>query len=206
MIFLFSINIFLTETISLWIWIWAISIILGGFLRGKKGFYCSLFGGLFGFIIALFFIKINSLKINREPPIIIEPFELTATNGNQTFMEVVGESHYQRNIKKALGINGEEYYKSILFTIEPDNYNSYDDNAIVVKIKDFTVGYLPRNEAKKYRKMLATIGKIDKPAACYGELWGGGNKKSYGIWLDFSLNNTIKKYRRKEFGQFEDKN
>jgi hypothetical protein len=44
--------------------------------------------------------------------------------------------------------------------------------------------------------MLTSIDREHEAATCYGEIWGGGNKKHYGIWLNFSIKGIIKEHRK----------
>jgi len=113
--------------------------------------------------------------------------------------EVVGESHYQKNLKRIVGgysKKGVDY--SCIAELSLDDYNKYDSNAVSVEIDHLLVGYLSRSNAKKYRRMLNKIGKKKVVGKCYATIRGGwktgASKGSFGVFLDFNFKETEKKY------------
>lgn len=115
--------------------------------------------------------------------------------GNGTFdYEIVGESHYQDNIKKALNLDGGRSSKSFKATLVHDNNNPHDKMAVAVKVNGYLVGYLSRGKARSYRKIMKDLGFEGCDGICAGTVWGGGKKKSYGIWLDYNPRLMRKKY------------
>lgn len=115
--------------------------------------------------------------------------------GNGSFdYEIVGESNYQRNIRKALNLNGQKSSKSFKVRLEYEDHNKHADKAVAVYIGSRKVGYLSRGKARSYRKMMKNIGMSKRDAECYATVYGGGNKKSYGIFLDFDSQKTKRIY------------
>ncbi|MAO64261.1 MAG: hypothetical protein CL666_04615 [Balneola sp.] len=118
--------------------------------------------------------------------------ELTG-NGKYDY-EIVGESHYQRNIMKALNLSGGQSSKSFQVTLIHDDYNKYDNQAIAVYIGEYKVGHLSKGKARGYRKLMKDLGFEGLYGKCNGTVWGGGSKKNYGIWLDYKPRLMRKKY------------
>lgn len=104
--------------------------------------------------------------------------------GNFDF-EIVGESNYQQAIERVLppqpAVEGKVRIYT-LATIATEDDNEYDDKAVVVAIDRRTVGYLCRDDARRYRRWRKKHGAPD-PATCRCVIVGGG-MKDYGIWLD----------------------
>lgn len=125
-----------------------------------------------------------------------DPVELI---GDGSFdYEIVGESHYQNNIRKALKLSGGRSSKSFQVQLIPEDHNQHDKNAVAVYIDWKKVGYLSRREAKNYRRRMKVLGFENRIAVCGGTVWGGGKGKSYGIWLDYDPTKTKKHYTKKE--------
>jgi hypothetical protein len=103
--------------------------------------------------------------------------------------EVVGESHYQKALRKHAGEHGEdgcETYCSALLV--PEDHNEYDNKAVRVTVGVDTVGYLSRDDARSFRRRLSTKKMSGEITGCNAVIKGGymrnGEKMSYGIWLD----------------------
>jgi len=98
--------------------------------------------------------------------------------------EVSGESHHRIQIWACIP---PEYAKQdkfriyFIFTLEPEDDNEHDPNAVAVKLKG-TVGYIPKANAKKFRKW-AESQNITLPATCRGVIVGNKGR-DYSIWLD----------------------
>lgn len=117
--------------------------------------------------------------------------------GNGSFdYEIVGESNYQKNIKKALGLKGGKSSKSFNVRLEYDDYNEYDDKAVAVYIENRKVGHLSKSKARSYRKMMKSLGFDKKDAISGATVYGGGREKYYGIFLDFDPTKTKKHYTK----------
>ncbi len=106
-------------------------------------------------------------------------------------VDVVGESHYQKQLKKICGgrtKNGHELeVKAILYC---ENYNKHDANAVCVQIDGLTVGYLSRADAKEHRAALEEQGIPETPVRCAALIRGGWSRKmgldkgQFGVMLD----------------------
>ncbi len=99
---------------------------------------------------------------------------------------IVGESNYQGALSRAKeGVKdyaGKGYIKTILAR-EPDN--QYDSNAVKVMTEDLqTIGYLSRENAKKYHAAVELWEGSGYLIHCKARLSGGGQSKSIGAWLD----------------------
>lgn len=108
-------------------------------------------------------------------------------------LEVVGESHYQEEIRSVVQQIGREV--AAILVPEPDN--SYDSNAVSVWIAGFKVGHLSRSDAEVYQTPIIRLMKEeDQPLALTGRIFGGEPEKpSLGVFLyhnpeDFGLRNS----------------
>lgn len=93
--------------------------------------------------------------------------------------EVVGESNYQDQLR-AVGGKG-QVRLIIRAELVPESSNQYDPNAVRVDIKGAVVGYLPRADAKRYRKWHGT-----QRMKCQAFLVGSQGK-NIGAWVDVRL-------------------
>lgn len=95
--------------------------------------------------------------------------------------EVVGESHYQADIKAIASRLPEDshFVQSVLC---PEDDNEHDENAVAVKIAGVKVGYLPRDAARAHRKMMKK-NNLPRESKCPAMISGGEDGKYFGIWL-----------------------
>jgi hypothetical protein len=103
---------------------------------------------------------------------------------------IVGESKYQEEISEICG----GYLKSKEIrtenaTIIPEPDNPFDKNAIVVKIKDKTVGYIAREDTAYFSVM---IRNVNEGVSCPAEIRGGwkrrdGSRAMYGVFLQIKV-------------------
>lgn len=112
------------------------------------------------------------------------------------FVEVVGESNYQGGLQlaraRAITIDGRLKFWA---TIEPENDNPHDENAVVVKFGNEKLGYLRRGDAKTFRASHAGAVSQKVPIAVRALLTGGTKgKPTIGVMLDFWLD-TEKTYK-----------
>lgn len=103
------------------------------------------------------------------------------------FVEVVGESHYQTELGRAAGSARQEYdgYPLVAVTLEPEDGNRHDADAVRIESLSGTLGYLPRELAREYRAAMGA-----RRATCTGVIYGGdglddeGHPRLFGIWLN----------------------
>jgi collagen type III alpha len=103
----------------------------------------------------------------------LTPFDLWG-HGNWCNQEVAGESHYLAALEKVLRKSGggrDEVETTALLVPEPDN--RHDPNAVAVLIQHETVGYLPREDAAKYRALLDHMVGSGFAARVPCRVWGG---------------------------------
>jgi hypothetical protein len=103
--------------------------------------------------------------------------------------EVVGESHYQQALQLAADLQADNPDAPLLALLTPETNNPHDSHAVSVRLGQHLVGYLPRESARAYRKLLARSGKGLIPVYAHAELTGGfdladGTKAHIGIMLD----------------------
>jgi hypothetical protein len=133
---------------------------------------------------------------------------LRITGDGDFDLEVVGESFYQENLVKIAGpIDSntlfqydEEKDKEIeverkLYqaALIPEPANKHDKNAVKVVVQNLQVGYLSREEASNYKKILTALRlPLDTVVVVDAHIVGGyGNKQNYGVYLDFSASPAV---------------
>jgi hypothetical protein len=107
-------------------------------------------------------------------------------------LEVVGEASYQDNLWRIVG--GHNYPDDrvrvdVYAVLAAESDNPYDPNAVSVWVKGLKVGYLSRDDARRYRPgLLALEQQHGKPIALAGAIVGGGMRADgpgrLGIFLD----------------------
>lgn len=96
--------------------------------------------------------------------------------------EIVGESHYQANIERHCAPAATNIELTADLVLEDDN--PHDKNAVRVDIGGRTVGYLSRQDAKIYRKLL-DAGNVEKS---YAALVRGAPGRR-GVYLSLDMRN-----------------
>lgn len=115
---------------------------------------------------------------------------LSWPNRDEFDCEVVGESHYQENIARALKLWQQRMGDvPLIALLTPDANNKHDRNAVSVTIGGTLVGYLERDFAPIYRERLIAEGMGLVPVHCQAIITGGhelndGTTASYGVMLD----------------------
>ena len=103
-------------------------------------------------------------------------------------LQVVGESHRQDELKRVAGPYTREGRRvQELAVMMPDNSNPHDANAVMVKIGTGVVGYLDRENARRWREEVFSTGISG--AGCQALITGGwdrgrGDSGMYGVRLD----------------------
>jgi hypothetical protein len=109
---------------------------------------------------------------------------------NQFEFEIVGESHYQSVLDALCGGWKNPAVDGIgTACLVPEDTNPYDDKAVRVDMGAHTVGYLSRDDARKFRRRLAGKKLTGAITVCGAAITGGhtnrmGEKMHYGVTLD----------------------
>lgn len=104
--------------------------------------------------------------------------------------EVVGERSYQPALEKLAGGRTEDSADiECVAVLIPETDNPHDKNAVRVEIRGLTVGYLPRDFAKRYRRYLRHHNQPLACISCNALITGGwdrgfGDKGYFGVRLD----------------------
>jgi hypothetical protein len=97
-------------------------------------------------------------------------------------LEVVGESHYQNELRSVVAAQGREV--TALLVPEPDN--PHDANAVSIWVSGQRVGYLQRDDARSMHGPIAALIMENGPVAVAGRIVGGeSGRPSYGIFLRY---------------------
>jgi len=133
-------------------------------------------GAGFGFCIA----KLQG-KVTRES---VMPVQKTTARRTRIWLDVVGESHYQRELEEISGGRTEDGVDlSVNAELVPQDDNPHDQNAVAVQVNGKIVGFLPREQAAAYRS--AGRGREKHGARIVGG-WNRGkeDRGSFGVRLD----------------------
>jgi hypothetical protein len=107
-------------------------------------------------------------------------------------LEAVGEASYQDNLWRVVGGHGasnDRVRVEVHAVLVAETDNPYDANAVSVWIQGLRVGYLSREDARRYRPgLLALERQHGKPIALAGAIVGGGMRADgpgrLGVFLD----------------------
>ena len=125
----------------------------------------------------------------KKPPLESKVVKTRSFSTRDFSLGIVGESNYQkpltnakRNVKNYKGV----VHIKVVLSLEPEN--QYDRNAIVVTTEQLeTIGYLSRDDAKKYQQAFKLWASTGRSIHCQAKLLGGeGRKKYIGAWLDLA--------------------
>lgn len=102
---------------------------------------------------------------------------------------IVGESNYQAALSTIAGDHGKKKARvECIAELRPEDDNPHDDKAVEVCVEGRTVGYLARDEARKFRRRLGQKGLTGQPTRCAALVVGGGEWRGevrhYGVQLD----------------------
>jgi hypothetical protein len=103
-------------------------------------------------------------------------------------LRVTGSPHYQAELQAAAGPKrpgGVEDRRQFALVAEPDN--PHDPQAIAVRLEPGgpTVGYLPREEARRYARLLDAVAALGRRAVTDGVVLGGDADRDslFVVWL-----------------------
>lgn len=99
---------------------------------------------------------------------------------------IVGESHYQEALARLVSEGEHRFFTAALI---PETDNPYDRSAVRVDINGMTVGHLSAENARSFRRRLASKKLGGQTTTCGAKIYGGGSsdtgkEKSFGVWLD----------------------
>ena len=102
---------------------------------------------------------------------------------------IVGESNYKTALKKCY--NDRDAFRKgqavfIDVTLKLENDNKYDNKAVAVLSKHGTVGYLPKDTARKYRK---DCNEQDGNTVRAKITTSDPKSNLYGVWIDLRYEN-----------------
>lgn len=111
---------------------------------------------------------------------------LIELQGDGSFeFEIVGESFYQDALERLAGGRTEDGAEvEAVALLVPELTNPHDRNAVAVRILGYTVGYLSRSDALRYREACGVM-----PARCAALIVGGWDRGPddqghFGVKLD----------------------
>lgn len=115
----------------------------------------------------------------------------TIVFGGAEQIEVVGESHYQDQLRRIAGDESTRVRLTTTATLLAENDNPYDSNAVSVWIAGSKVGHLSRNDAASLRPgLLRLVKEHQQPIALPAVIVGGGSRNdgspaAFGVWLSY---------------------
>ncbi len=105
-------------------------------------------------------------------------------------LEIVGETHYQRELDMLAGPKTDDGVSVWLAPdLVPEPHNQYDPTAVPCRIDNVTVGYLPRTQCAAFHRMMAAAQMAGEPLTeIDAEIRGGwlrpdGDEGHYGVTL-----------------------
>lgn len=114
--------------------------------------------------------------------------------GDGTFpVEVVGESSYRRNFEAIFGRRTADGVDELVEAVlVPEDDNPHDPDAVQVRIGGRTVGYLGRDDAATFRRLVASGSLPEGNLGCAARVRGGwdrgpDDRGDFGVRLDFAL-------------------
>jgi hypothetical protein len=115
--------------------------------------------------------------------------------GGGVNQEVVGESFYQKHLKKICGgISKEKRGVNAIATVHYEDDNEHDKKAIRIDIKGKTVGYLPKADARRYRKKVEKLDQKGITLSCDAVILilqeyktGRFSATNFSVWLDLPI-------------------
>jgi hypothetical protein len=127
----------------------------------------------------------------QRPGWMRDGMEVQLYEGQQD-LEVVGEASYQDNLWRIVGGSSspnDPVRMEVYAVLVAETDNPYDANAVSVWVKGLKVGYLSREDARRYRPgLLALEQQHGKPIALAGAIVGGGMRADgpgrLGVFLD----------------------
>lgn len=110
-------------------------------------------------------------------------------------VETVGEAQYQDALERICGGKWTDptgcWDMLVRAWLRRERDNRYDPNAVVVNVGEAKVGYLNREDAKRYGDMLESLERNHLVGCCDARIRGGwdrgdGDTGTFGIFLDLA--------------------
>jgi hypothetical protein len=96
-------------------------------------------------------------------------------------VRAVGTSHYQDALVALTGRQADEEIRhDVIATLVPEPDNPHDPNAVAVRIEDHFVGYLSRDENRRWLDVLGAAGQT---VGCEAMIAGKGGTTGLGVFL-----------------------
>jgi hypothetical protein len=133
----------------------------------------------------------SPFNMEQRPAWMRDGMEVQLCEGRED-LEVVGEASYQESLWRVVGGRGsleDRVRVDVYAVLVAETDNPYDANAVSVWVQGLKVGYLSRDDARRYRPgLLALEQKHGKPIALAGAIVGGGTRADgpgrLGVFLD----------------------
>lgn len=111
------------------------------------------------------------------------------SDGQNFDFEIVGEASYQDALRKIVGgLGGVFVEHPCVSVLVPEDTNRHDNKAVAVFVEGLPVGYLSREDARRFRRRLGSKKLAGMPTAADAVIRGGGSVNGqpylYGVWLD----------------------
>jgi hypothetical protein len=133
----------------------------------------------------------GNTKTVSAPPLPVAAYAWPALD--EYDFEVVGESNYQHILSALSETANPNDEKTGLAILVPEDTNPYDNKAVKVTMQGLTIGYLSREDARSYRRRLATK-KLGMVAASCGVLITGGHMLKDGTRAHFGAQLDMKPF------------
>ena len=130
-------------------------------------------------------------RSDQRPGWMRDGMEVQLCEGQED-LDVVGEASYQDSLWRVVGGRGspeDRVRVGVYAVLVAETDNPYDANAVSVWVQGLKVGYLSREDARRYRPgLLALEQQHGKPIALAGAIVGGGIRADgpgrLGVFLD----------------------
>lgn len=140
--------------------------------------------------------EIAALEADPDGQVEVNYADFTADGDGSYPLEIVGESFYDAPIARALGLkleaNRDAVHERRIAVLAFDDENAADPNAVALTFGTEVCGYLPRELAPRFRRLV----EAKKPGATMAGVWvlvtggwnrGRGDRGFFGIRVDLHI-------------------
>lgn len=105
-------------------------------------------------------------------------------------LNVVGESFYEQSFQTICGRrSGTQHVLNASAKLALDDMNKFDSKAVAVYINDLQVGHLSKEDARTFRRVIASKHPSGaREFSCHAQVYCGGPELVYSVSLDLVLN------------------